>query len=73
MVELDTDVRGLLRSKDAIYAELKLDEPHWSDEQLLAVMAEHPRLINRPVARSPLGARLGRPVERVLEVLPPQP
>ncbi|MFT3819028.1 MAG: arsenate reductase (glutaredoxin) [Rubrivivax sp.] len=69
--ELGIGVRGLLRDKEPVYAELGLADPQWTDAQLLDVMARHPRLMNRPVVRTPLGARLGRPLERVLEVLPP--
>ena len=68
--ELGIGVRGLLRDKEAIHAELGLADPTWTDAQLLDFMARHPRLMNRPVVRTPLGARLGRPMERVLEVLP---
>jgi arsenate reductase (glutaredoxin) len=63
-------VRGLLREKGTPYAELKLGEPHWSDEQLLAFMQQHPILINRPIVETSLGTRLCRPSETVLEILP---
>jgi arsenate reductase len=69
VAELGTGARGLLRDKEAVYAELGLADPKWTDEQLIAFMAEHPRLMNRPVVRTPLGARLGRPLERIQEVL----
>lgn len=64
-------VRALLRKKAPPYEELGLDNPKWSDEQLLDFMAEHPVLLERPVVVTPLGTRLGRPKEKVLEVLPP--
>ena len=62
--------RALLREKGTPYAELGLDQPHWSDEQLLAFMVAHPVLINRPLVVSPLGVKLCRPSEAVLDVLP---
>jgi arsenate reductase len=62
-------LRALLRAKEALYAELGLDDPALSDEQLLDAMLTHPILINRPIAVTPHGARLGRPAERVLELL----
>jgi arsenate reductase len=62
--------RALLREKGTPYAELKLDQPHWSDEQLLDFMQQHPVLINRPIVETALGTRLCRPSEAVLELLP---
>lgn len=64
--------RQLLRRKAEPYATLGLDDPKWSDEQLVALMLEHPILIERPVVVSPLGTRLCRPAETVLEILPPR-
>jgi arsenate reductase len=63
-------VRALIREKGTPYAELGLDQPHWSDEQLLAFMVTHPVLINRPLVVSPLGVKLCRPSEAVLDLLP---
>ena len=63
-------MRGVLREKGTPYAELKLDDPKWSDEQLLDFMLEHPILINRPIVVTPLGMKLCRPSEAVLEILP---
>ncbi len=63
-------VRALLRDKGTPYAELGLDDPKWSDEQLLDFMVAHPILMNRPVVVTPLGARLCRPSELVLDLLP---
>ena len=62
-------LRALLRSKQPEYLEQGLDNPALSDEQLIDAMLATPVLINRPIAVGPKGARLGRPVERVLEVL----
>lgn len=63
-------VRALLREKGSPYAELGLDDSKWSDEQLIDFMMEHPILINRPIVVTPLGTRLCRPSETVLDILP---
>ena len=63
-------VRDLLREKGTPYAELKLNDPALSDEQLLDFMLQHPILINRPIVATPLATALCRPSERVLELLP---
>jgi arsenate reductase len=63
-------VRALLREKGTPYAELGLDDPKWSDEQLLDFMVQYPILINRPIVVTPLGTRLCRPSETVLDILP---
>ena len=65
-------VRTLLREKGTPYAELGLDDPKWSDEQLLDFMMAHPILINRPIVVTPKGVRLCRPSEAVIELLPAQ-
>ncbi|RYF69453.1 MAG: arsenate reductase (glutaredoxin) [Comamonadaceae bacterium] len=63
-------VRGLLREKGTPYAELDLGNPGWNDEQLLDFIVQHPVLMNRPVVQTPLGTRLCRPSEAVLDILP---
>lgn len=63
-------VRELLRRKGTPYDELGLDDPKWTDRQLLELMVQHPILINRPIVVTPLGTRLCRPSERVLDILP---
>ncbi len=63
-------VRALLREKGTPYAELGLDDPELSDEQLLDAMLAHPILINRPIVVTEKGVRLCRPSETVLEILP---
>lgn len=63
-------VRALIREKGTPYAELGLDQPRWSDDQLLDFMVAHPILINRPLVVSPLGVKLCRPSEVVLDILP---
>jgi arsenate reductase len=62
--------RDILREKCEPYAELGLADPKWSDEELIGFMLEHPILLNRPIVVSPLGARLCRPPESVLDLLP---
>jgi arsenate reductase len=62
--------RELLRRKGTPYDELGLDEAKWTDDQLIDLMLEHPILINRPIVVTARGARLCRPSETVLEILP---
>ncbi|CAK08377.1 arsenate reductase (glutaredoxin) [Rhizobium johnstonii] len=63
-------VREAMREKGTPYAELGLDNPDLTDEQLLDAMLKNPILINRPFVITPLGTRLSRPSELVLEILP---
>lgn len=63
-------VRAILRQKGTPYAELKLDDPKWSDDELLDFVVAHPILLHRPIVVTPLGTRLCRPSEAVLEILP---
>ena len=70
LAQMVIPVRALLRSKEAIYAELALDNPALSDDALLDAMLAHPILINRPIVVTPMGARLCRPAEAVLDILP---
>lgn len=63
-------VRGALREKGTPFAELGLGDPGLGDEQLLEAMLAHPLLINRPFVVTPLGTRLCRPSELVLDILP---
>ncbi|WP_025035088.1 arsenate reductase (glutaredoxin) [Bradyrhizobium sp. DOA9] len=62
-------VRALLREKGTPYKELGLDDPKWSDDQLLDFMIAHPILINRPIVVTPKGTRLCRPSEAVIDLL----
>lgn len=62
--------RALLREKGTPYAELGLDDPALSDAQLIDAMMAHPILINRPLVVSPLGVKLCRPSEAVLDIIP---
>jgi arsenate reductase len=63
-------VREVVRQKGTPYAELRLDAPSVTDEDLLDAMMEHPILINRPFVETPQGVRLCRPSELVLDILP---
>lgn len=63
--------RALLREKETPYAALGLGDPDLSDDQLVDAMLAHPVLINRPIVVSPMGVRLCRPSETVLDLLPP--
>jgi arsenate reductase (glutaredoxin) len=63
-------VREVLRSKGEVCDELKLDDPKWTDDELLDFMVAHPILINRPIVVTRLGTRLCRPSELVLDILP---
>ena len=62
--------RDLLRRKGTPYEELGLDDPTWTDDRLVELMTRHPILINRPIVVTPLGVRLCRPSEAVLDILP---
>ena len=70
LARMEMPVRALLRVKGTPYAELGLDDPALTDDTLLDAMMAHPILINRPFVFTPLGARLCRPSERVLDILP---
>ncbi len=61
--------RDLLRRKGTPYDELGLDDAKWTDDQLIDLMLQHPILIERPIVVTPLGVRLCRPSEVVLEIL----
>jgi arsenate reductase (glutaredoxin) len=63
-------VRALLRRKGTPYDELGLDDPALSEDQLIDAMMAHPILINRPIVVTPLGVKLCRPSEAVLDILP---
>lgn len=62
--------RALLRDKGTPFADLGLDNPALTDAQLIDAMMEHPILINRPLVVSPLGVKLCRPSEEVLDLIP---
>ena len=62
-------VRSVVRSKEALYTELGLDDPATTDDALLDAMLAHPILINRPFVVTAKGVRLCRPAELVREIL----
>ena len=66
-------VRQALRSKEAAYRERGLDDPALSDAALLDAMLAAPELIERPFVQTEAGIRLARPLQRLLEILPPLP
>ncbi|WP_373979482.1 arsenate reductase (glutaredoxin) [Achromobacter sp. JD417] len=70
IADMGIPVRELLRQKGTPYDELGLSDPKWTDDQLIGFMLEHPILINRPIVVTPLGTRLCRPSEVVLDILP---
>ena len=63
-------VRAVMREKEALFTELGLGAEGCTDAQRIAAMLAHPILINRPIVVTPLGTRLCRPSERVLDILP---
>ena len=69
VAQLGMPVRDIIRSKEAIFQELGLGAPHWTDAQLLEQVAAHPQLLNRPIVVTPKGVRLCRPPELVLDLL----
>jgi arsenate reductase (glutaredoxin) len=70
VAQLGIPVRELLRQKGTPYDELQLGNPSLSDDALLDAMVVHPMLMNRPIVVTPLGTRLCRPSEAVLDILP---
>ena len=62
-------VRAAMRTKEAVHAELKLDDPALDDAQLLQAMEAHPVLLNRPFVTTSKGTRLCRPIEAVHDIL----
>ncbi len=70
LAAMGMSVRQILREKGTPYKELGLDDPRWSDDQLLDFIEQHPILLNRPIVRTPLGTALCRPSEAVLALLP---
>lgn len=63
-------LRDVLRQKGTPFDELGLSNPALTDEQLLDHIEQHPILIQRPIVKTPLGVRLCRPSELVLDILP---
>jgi arsenate reductase len=70
IADMGIAVRALLRKNVEPYEELGLAEDTFTDDQLIDFMLQHPILINRPIVVTPLGTRLCRPSEVVLDILP---
>ncbi|WHA43272.1 arsenate reductase (glutaredoxin) [Agrobacterium larrymoorei] len=70
IAEAGLTVRQAIREKGTPYAELGLDNPDLTDDQLLDAMLKDPILINRPFVITPMGTRLSRPSEVVLDIIP---
>ena len=70
IADIGISVRALLRKNVEPYEQLGLAEDKWSDDELIDFMLQHPILINRPVVVTPVGTRLCRPSEVVLDILP---
>ena len=69
ILDMSIPVRDVLRQKGTPYHELNLGNAKWSDEELIEFMMAHPILINRPIVVTPLGTKLCRPSESVLDIL----
>lgn len=70
IADMGISVRALLRKNVEPYEQLGLAEDKWGDDELIDFMLQHPILINRPVVVTPVGTRLCRPSEVVLDILP---
>ena len=70
IADMGVPVREVLRRKGTPYDELGLDDPKWSDAELIDLIARHPILMNRPIVVTPRATRLCRPSEAVLDILP---
>lgn len=70
IADMGITARQLLRKNVEPYEQLGLAEDIFTDEQLMSFMLQHPILINRPIVVTPLGTRLCRPSEVVLDILP---
>ena len=70
LAALHMPARELLRRKGTPFDALHLEDPKWSEDELIDFMVAHPILMNRPIVVTPLGTRLCRPSEMVLDILP---
>ena len=68
--QMGVPVRDVIRAKEPLYLELKLDDERLSDDALLEAMVANPILINRPIVVTDIGVKLCRPSELVLDILP---
>jgi arsenate reductase (glutaredoxin) len=69
LAQMEISARDLLRKRGTPYDELGLDDPKWSEAELVDFMVKHPILIERPVVETSKGTRLCRPKEKALEIL----
>ncbi|GAA5092380.1 arsenate reductase (glutaredoxin) [Paenalcaligenes hermetiae] len=67
VAQCDLSVRELVRTNEAPYTDLQLDQA--DEQQLLEAIAEHPILLNRPLVQTKKGVRLGRPLEAIYDIL----
>ena len=72
IARMGVGVRDVIREKGTPYADLGLADPQLTDDDLIDAMLAHPVLINRPIVVTPLGVKLCRPSEAVLDILPAQ-
>jgi arsenate reductase (glutaredoxin) len=70
LAQMHMTPRALLREKGTPYTELGLANENLTDAQLIEAMLAHPILINRPIVVTPRGAKLCRPADLVLDILP---
>ena len=68
--KMEVPVRAVLRQSGTPYLQLDLDNARWTDDELVDFIVEHPILLNRQIVSTPMGARLCRPAEQVLDLLP---
>ncbi|CAM3062062.1 Arsenate reductase [Brevundimonas diminuta] len=72
VARMGVPLHSLLREKGTPFVELGLSDPALTNDQLLNAIEAHPVLLNRPIVVSPLGVKLCRPSEAVLDLLPPE-
>ena len=70
IADMGEGVRAVIRTKEAIYTALNMQDEGLSEDALIDLMLAHPILINRPIVVTPLGTQLCRPSELVLDILP---
>lgn len=68
--DMGDGVRSVIRAKESVYTELNMQDESLSDDALIDLMLANPILINRPIVVTPLGTKLCRPSELVLDILP---
>ncbi|HEV7860689.1 MAG TPA: ArsC/Spx/MgsR family protein [Pyrinomonadaceae bacterium] len=69
LAKMKVGPRAILRTRESLYRELKLDQSTFSDDELIRLMIEHPDLIQRPIVERGDRAVLGRPVDNVKDLL----